>query len=70
EATNTSPLGVKKSSDDETNPVETVATTRPGNMDDSDIFGIVALVGAGLATTSGLLILLGKKRKDSGEEEE
>ena len=69
EATNTSPLGVKRSSD-ETTPAETIATTRPGNMDDSDIFGIVALVGAGLATTSGLLILLGKKRKDSGEEEE
>ena len=69
EATNTPPLGVKRSSD-ETNPAETVATTKSGTMSESDGFGIIALVGAGVAATSGLLLLFGKRRKEDEEEEE
>ncbi|MBR3318981.1 InlB B-repeat-containing protein, partial [Candidatus Saccharibacteria bacterium] len=68
EETNTAPLGVKKSSD-ETNVAETVATTKLAPMDDSDVFGLVALVGAGVATTSSLLLLAGRRRKEDEEDE-
>ena len=68
-ATSTAPLGVKRSSSDETNVAETTATISSGTMDDSDVFGLVALVGAGVATTSGLLLLLGKRRKKDEEDE-
>ena len=62
-------LGVKRSSN-EADIAETVATAKSGTMSESEGFGLVALIGASVATASGLLLLFGKRRKEDEEEEQ
>ncbi|MBR5389031.1 InlB B-repeat-containing protein, partial [Candidatus Saccharibacteria bacterium] len=60
EETNVQPLGVNKELDE--------AVSSAANISNSDnttsIFGTIAIVGAGIATTTGLLLLASKKREE------